>query len=65
MSSKEYMRQYHQARSKWLRDHNLCVYCKKQDSRTLQGFCNCEECAEQARMRAMSRLMRLKGGAQE
>ena len=65
MTRKEYQHQYYQARSKWLRDRNLCVYCKKQDERTLQGFCNCKECAEKARKRAMRRLMKMKGADNE
>lgn len=62
MTRKEYHHQYYQSRRKWLRDRNLCVYCKKQDERTLQGFCNCKECAEKANERAKRRLMRMKGG---
>lgn len=65
MSNKEYMREYHLTRSKWLRDRNLCVYCKKQDERTLQGYCNCKECAEKARQRAMRRLERIRRGEQK
>lgn len=48
MNSKEYHRQYTQDRRRWLKEHNLCVQCKKVDRRTLEGLCLCAECAQKA-----------------
>ena len=42
---RKYMREYKQ----WLREHNFCIYCKKQDAYTLAGRAGCFECAEKRR----------------
>jgi hypothetical protein len=42
---RKYMREYRQ----WLREHNFCVHCKKQDAYTLAGRAQCFECTEKRR----------------
>jgi ribosomal protein L37AE/L43A len=56
----KYQREYLRERIQWLKEHHLCVVCKKQDERTLQGFSNCKECAEKANERAKRRYRELK-----
>ena len=51
LNKAEYMRE----RKKWLKEHHLCVECKKKDLRTLEGFTCCEECAEKARRKYYER----------
>lgn len=60
MSSKEYHRQYDRDRKRWLKEHYMCVQCKKQDERTIHGLCLCAECAEKAYER---RQRKMKGEA--
>ena len=59
MTHQEYQRQYHQERKRWLKNHNMCVQCKKQDLHTLEGHCLCYECAEKANERQRKKM---KGG---
>ena len=51
LRSKEYHRQYSQERRERLRKAHLCLQCKRQDQRTLEGYCHCAECSEKARQR--------------
>ena len=48
---KEYQQKYSKERRARLRKAHLCLQCKKQDLRTLEGYCHCAECSEQARLR--------------
>ena len=48
---KEYQQKYSKERRARLRKAHLCLQCKKQDSRTLEGYCHCAECSEKARQR--------------
>lgn len=53
--NKLYYRTYHKERTRRLKERHLCLYCRKQDERTLAGFCHCSECAEKANERAKRR----------
>ena len=50
-SVKERQHQYYELRRERLRAKHLCLQCKKQDYRTLEGYCHCAECSEKARQR--------------
>lgn len=41
--------EYQRERYQRLKENHMCVICKNQDYRTLEGLILCEECAEKAR----------------
>lgn len=47
--------EYQRERFQRLKENHMCVKCKNQDYRTLEGLTLCEECAEKARKRNLEK----------
>lgn len=52
---KAYRHEHYRQRRTYLLQHHRCVRCKKQDSRTLQGYTQCEDCSYLAKVYYMKR----------